>query len=97
MLGQRDLRECECVLNRVYRIRLCERIGGQSPGYMCRWEGEKEETRAWMLSLSDRQSSDWREVERDLKLNMREMGDWTVLAYSCTCIRQQRQAQRRKE
>jgi hypothetical protein len=38
-----------------------------------------------------------RTVERDLPQNMREMGDSTELAYSCPSIRQQRQAQYRKE
>ena len=52
--------------------------------------GEKGK-RTWMLSRSNRQSSTvWvsgrfgtRTVERDLPSNMREMGDFTELAYSC--------------
>ena len=58
-----------------------------------------------MLSLSNRQSwvvvvSGWfgaRTIERDLPLNMREMGDSTELGYLCPCIRQRHESQSRDE
>jgi hypothetical protein len=63
--------------------------------------GREEKRRTSMKSLSDRQASiatlsSWpgtRTVDRDLPPNMREMGDSIELAYSCSCRRQQRQAQ----
>jgi hypothetical protein len=62
---------------------------------------ESEEKRTWMLSWSNRHASvvtvsgrlGARTVEQDLPPNMREMGDSAELAYSCPCMRRQRQAQ----
>jgi hypothetical protein len=65
---------------------------------------DERRQRTWILSWSNRQASivavsGWpgaHTVERDLPPNMREMGDSTELAYSCPCIRQQRQVQCRE-
>jgi hypothetical protein len=62
--------------------------------------GRREEKRTCMSSRSIRQFSvvtvsGWfgtRTVKRDLPPNMREVGDSTELAYSCSRIRQQRRA-----
>jgi len=80
----------------------CAKILAISQKDIC---ADERRQRTWMLSWSNRQSwtvmlSGWfgaRTVERDLPLNMGEMGDSAELAYTRPCIHQQHESQHREE